>query len=165
MKKIISVLFVCIVIASLAAPASADNSYYGFKMVDEVYDRENTIYFDDMLCDSDINAQDIDDVIGTGNESRATARIECTIRPNTMGKGSRPFTLEADEEVTINCTYSPRTADVDFGFIAPNGSFHYLTGSDGSMKKTIIMSESGQYYFAVRNNTSRTIEVLGYVYY
>lgn len=163
MKKLISVLFVCIVIAGLAAPVSADNRPYGFKMVDEVYDQEDSIYFDDMLCDPDLNAQSIDDV--TGNKSRATARIECTIRPNTIGKGSRPFTLEADEEVTINCTYSPRTADVDFGFIAPNGSFHYLTGNDGSMKKTIIMSESGQYYFAVRNNTTRTIEVLGYVYY
>ncbi len=27
------------------------------------------------------------------------------------------------------------------------------------------VNESGRYYFAVRNNTSRTIEVLGYVYY
>ena len=164
MKRIIPVLFVCIIIAGLAVPASADDSRYGFEIVDAAYEQGGAIYFDDMLCDSDINTQD-QDIYNLGSESRATARIECTIRPNGMGKGSKPFTLEADEEVTINCTYSPRTADVDFGFITSDGMFHYVTGSDGSIKKTIIMNESGQYYFAVRNNTSRTIEVLGYVYY
>ena len=30
-------------------------------------------------------------------------------------KADTAYSLEADEVVTINCTYSPRTADLDFG--------------------------------------------------
>ena len=32
-------------------------------------------------------------------------------------KADTAYSLEADEIVTINCTYSPRTANLDFGFI------------------------------------------------
>ena len=75
------------------------------------------------------------------------------------------YTLEADELVTINCTYSPRTADLDFGLITPDGTFRFTSGSNGSIHTTIRVNETGNYYFTVRNNTSRTVEVLGYVYY
>ena len=73
--------------------------------------------------------------------------------------------MEADELITINCTYSPRTADVDFGLITPRNTFIFVEGEDGDCNQTIQVSQTGNYYFAVRNNTSRTVEVLGYVYY
>lgn len=65
----------------------------------------------------------------------------------------------------INCTYSPRTANLDFGFITQDDTFHFTSGSNGSIKTNIQIDKTGKYYFAVRNNENETVEVLGYVYY
>lgn len=97
--------------------------------------------------------------------TRATSRIEWTLAPNSGGRTDTAYPMERDELVTINCTYSPRTADIDFGLLAPNGSFYSLKGEDGSFRKTIRIEESGSYYFAVRNNSNYAVEILGYVYY
>lgn len=96
---------------------------------------------------------------------RATGGVEATIQPNTIVRIGTPLPMAAGELVTINCTYSPRTADVDFGLLTPQNTFRYLSGEDGSCRKTLRIDETGSYYFAVRNNTSATVEVLGYVYY
>ena len=116
-----------------------------------------------MMC-SEIDVVNIENY-ETMSSTRATARVEVEVNPNSIMRGNTALSLEADELVTINCTYSPRTADVDFGLITPQNTFRYLSGEDGSFKKTIQVNETGKYYFAVRNNTSRTIEILGYVYY
>ena len=100
-----------------------------------------------------------------GSTARATSRIEWDISPETIGKADTAYSLEADELVTINCTYSPQTADLDFGLITPDGTFRFTSGSNGSIQTIIRVNETGKYYFAVRNNTNRTVEVLGYVYY
>lgn len=100
-----------------------------------------------------------------GSMTRATSRIEWEIPSDTVMKADTAYSLEADEVVTINCTYSPRTADLDFGFITPDDTFHFTSGSNGSIKVNIQIEDTGKYYFAVRNNTSKTVEVLGYVYY
>lgn len=104
-------------------------------------------------------------VNGSELMTRATSRIEWTVSPHKVGKANQAYSLEADELVTINCTYSPRTADVDFGFMTPDNRFHFVSGKDGNIHKTIRITDTGKYYFAVRNNTNREIEVLGYVYY
>lgn len=96
---------------------------------------------------------------------RATNRVNTTIQPDSIVRVGTSLSMEADELVTINCTYSPRTADIDFGLITPQNTFRYLSGEDGSCRQTLRINETGNYYFAVRNNTSRTVEVLGYVYY
>lgn len=100
-----------------------------------------------------------------GSMTRATSRIEWKIPSDTVMKADTAYSLEADEVVTINCTYSPRTADLDFGFITPDDTFHFTSGSNGSIKVNIQIEDTGKYYFAVRNNTDKTVEVLGYVYY
>ena len=38
--------------------------------------------------------------------TRATSRIEWNISPDTVMKADTAYSLEADEIVTINCTYS-----------------------------------------------------------
>ena len=96
---------------------------------------------------------------------RATNGVEATIQPNTIVKIETPLSMEAGELVTISCTYSPRMADVDFGLITPQKTFQYLPGEDGLCRQTIQISQTGNYYFAVRNNSSGPVEVLGYVYY
>lgn len=96
---------------------------------------------------------------------RATNRVNITAMPNKTATIGTSLSMEADETVTINCTYSPRTADVDFGLITPRGTFVFVEGEDGNCNQTIQMSQTGDYYFAVRNNSSNDVEVLGYVYY
>ena len=94
--------------------------------------------------------------------TRATSRIEWNISPDTVMKADTAYSLEADEIVTINCTYSPRTANLDFGFITQDDTFHFTSGSNGSIKTNIQIDKTGKYYFAVRNNENETVEVLGY---
>ena len=100
-----------------------------------------------------------------GSMTRATSRIEWDVPSDTVMKADTAYSLEAAEIVTINCTYSPRTADLDFGFITPDDTFHFTSGSNGSIKTNIQIEDTGKYYFAVRNNEDETVEVLGYVYY
>ena len=97
--------------------------------------------------------------------TRATNRVNTDIQPDSIVRVGTPLSMEADELITINCTYSPRTADVDFGLLTPSNTFIFVEGEDGDCNQTIQVSQTGNYYFAVRNNTSRTVEVLGYVYY
>lgn len=96
---------------------------------------------------------------------RATNRVNVTTESNTTATIGTSLSMEADETVTINCTYSPRSADVDFGLITPRGTFVFVEGEDGNCNQTIQVSQTGDYYFAVRNNSSDDVEVLGYVYY
>lgn len=96
---------------------------------------------------------------------KATGGVETTVQPNSIKRIGTALSMEKDELVTINCTYSPRTADVDFGLITPRGTFVFVEGEDGNCNQTIQVSQTGDYYFAVRNNSSNDVEVLGYVYY
>lgn len=97
--------------------------------------------------------------------ARATNRVDATIPANTLVGIGTPLPMEIDELITINCTYSPRTADVDFGLITPRNTFIHVGGENGLCNQTIRINESGTYYFAVRNNSNYAVEVLGYVYY
>ena len=96
---------------------------------------------------------------------RATNRVNVTTESHTTATIGTSLSMVADETITINCTYSPRTADVDFGLITPRGTFVFVEGEDGNCNQTIQVSQTGDYYFAVRNNSSDDVEVLGYVYY
>lgn len=65
----------------------------------------------------------------------------------------------------VSLDYSPFSASVDFGLIAPNGRFYYLNSKDGSLNGAIEVDERGQYTLAIRNNSAETINVSGYVNY
>ena len=80
-------------------------------------------------------------------------------------KANSDFPLEAGETVTIKASYSPFSASVDFGLIAPDGYFYYINVTDGSFDETIEVDERGNYTLAIRNNSSKTISVSGYVNY
>lgn len=152
-RKIISLL-VCVLVLSLVTPTAI--------AANEISE-DIAVNINSMMC-SEIDVVNIENYEPMSS-TRATARVEVEVNPSSIMRGNTALSLEADELVTINCTYSPRTADVDFGLITPQNTFRYLSGEDGSFRKTIQVNETGKYYFAVRNNTSRTIEILGYVYY
>ena len=86
---------------------------------------------------------------------------------NAAGRASGKFdiTVTAGETVTINATYSPSSADIDFGLIDKNGIFHYLKGENGAFNKKIEIPENGTYTFAVRNNSDVSVNVTGFVKY
>lgn len=96
---------------------------------------------------------------------RATGRFNMDVPGGTTIKASESFSLEAGEEVTIKASYTPFSASVDFGLIMPDGYFHYINVNGGSFDKTFKVEERGYYTFAVKNNSSETISVSGYVNY
>ena len=83
----------------------------------------------------------------------------------TLRQANTTFPLDPGEVVTIKASYSPFSANVDFGLIAPNGRFYYVTVTDGSVDQSIEITQRGEYTFAVRNNSSYQINVSGYVNY
>lgn len=97
--------------------------------------------------------------------SRATNKVDMTVPADSIVRTDTPLSMEAGELVTINCTFAPRMANVDFGLITPRNTFIYVGGKNGNCNQTIRISETGMYYFAVYNNSNEDIEVMGYVYY
>ena len=87
------------------------------------------------------------------------------VSAKTSRKASTSFPLEAGEIVTIKASYSPFSANVDFGLIDSSGRFHYVTVTDGSVDEAVTITERGNYTFAVRNNSAYPISVSGYVNY
>ena len=96
---------------------------------------------------------------------RATGHFDIEVPAKTTRKAGTSFPMEYGETVTIKASYSPFSANVDFGLIDSNGRFYYFTETDGSVDKTIKISSRGNYTFAVRNNSSYAISVSGYVNY
>lgn len=99
------------------------------------------------------------------SKGRATGSITWDIPSGAIGKGKTAFSMEAGESITLNFSYSPKTASVDFGLIAPNGRFYHMAGKDGSINQTINLDMRGEYYLAIRNNSSNTVSVYGFVNY
>lgn len=97
--------------------------------------------------------------------SRASGRFTVDVPAKTVYKASSSFPLEVGEIVTIKASYSPFSANVDFGLIAPNGRFYYITVTDGSVDQSIEISQRGKYVLAIRNNSSYSVNVSGYVNY
>ena len=54
---------------------------------------------------------------------------------------------------------------MDFGLVDPEGVVHYFTVTGGSIDKTIRVSESGNYKFAIRTNSGVTGKVSGIINY
>lgn len=95
----------------------------------------------------------------------ATGKFDMDVPGNSAVKAGSSFPLEVGEVVTIKATYSPFSASVDFGLIAPDGLFYGLNTTTGSFDKAIEVTQRGNYYLAVRNNSSETIHVSGHVNY
>ncbi len=97
---------------------------------------------------------------------RASGSFNMTVPAKSILRADKSFPLEAGETVTIKATYSPFSASVDFGLVDIKGSIiHYLTVNNGTFDKTIKVDTRGNYVFAVRNNSSNSVSVSGYVNY
>lgn len=96
---------------------------------------------------------------------RATNQFSLDIAPKMVAKADSSFSMEVGETITINAVYSPSAASVDFGVVDPNGIFRFINVTDGNINDTIQITKRGNYTFAVRNNSSETITVTGFVQY
>lgn len=96
---------------------------------------------------------------------RITGSFSTRIPANSAFGSDISFSLEAGEAVTINASYSPASASVDFGVIAPDGKFYAVNVTGGSINKTIYVNERGNYMFAIRNNSSYELSISGFVNY
>lgn len=95
----------------------------------------------------------------------ATESYSINIPAKTKLSANTSFPLAAGETVTIKASYSPFSASVDFGLIAPNGTYYFFNITNGSIDKTIQVSEGGDYIFQIRNNSETEVRVVGFVNY
>lgn len=116
---------------------------------------------------SSISMTDIEgsDIVTVDNMPvvQATGKFDIEVPGKSAVKAGSSFPLEVGEVVTIKATYSPFSANVDFGVFAPDGLFYGLNATNGVFDKSIKVTQRGNYYFAVRNNSSVTISASGYV--
>lgn len=121
-----------------------------------------------MSCVANVAAIQADNMDGHStvvlSTTRASGEFEMTVSAKTKAIADSSFPLEAGETVRINASYSP-DGSVDFGLVDEDGIFHYINVKNGSIDKTIQISERGNYKFQVRNNTSVAVKVCGFVRY
>ena len=71
----------------------------------------------------------------------ATGSFNMDVPANTTVKAKSSFPLEVGEVVTIKATYSPFSASVDFGLIAPDNLFYGLNTKSGSFDEAIEVTQ------------------------
>lgn len=96
--------------------------------------------------------------------TRASGSFNMDIPARTKKVADSSFSLDKGETVRINAVYFP-DASVDFGLIDDDDVFHYINVTDGSIDKTIQISERGNYTLQIRNNSSIEVTVSGFVQY
>lgn len=95
---------------------------------------------------------------------RATGRIDESISAKALMTLAE-VSLDSGETVTYNCSYTPRDANVKFGYIGPDGLFYGLSGYKGSIDKGIRVNQSGTYTLAILNKSDEAVTVWGTVNY
>lgn len=98
-------------------------------------------------------------------QQRATVSFSTEIPANRKAMANSSFPLVAGETITIKASYAPFDASVDFGVIAPDGKFYYFNVTGGSIDKTLIVDQNGDYTFQMRNNSGGEVKVSGFVNY
>ena len=95
----------------------------------------------------------------------ALGSIDVTVSANSIAFASNQISMEAGETVTINCSYSPIFASVDFGLVDSDSVFHYINVTGGSINESIIIPERGTYTLGIRNKSPIRVSVVGFLNY
>lgn len=142
LKKVCSFLLICAIMAGyLNTSAKAYSS--------------DILYLEDVMYEN----------LGESFVTRASGTLNAEIAPNSIITINESFTMSANGTIKYNCTYTPKTASLDFGIVDSNNHFHYLNVTTGSINKTIRVSQGDTYTLAIRNNSDQTVTVTGTVNY
>ncbi len=109
---------------------------------------------------SNSNSTSVEDMV-----MRASGSFNMSVGAYRRTVADTAFPLAAGETVHIRANYAPEDASMDFGVIDPDGIFHYINVTTGSIDVTIEVPESGNYTLAIRNNSGNTVKVSGFVRY
>lgn len=96
---------------------------------------------------------------------RVSGQLNYTFPANTTMQIGQPFSAAKDDIVKYDCTYTPKSASMNFGVIAPDGLFYSISCTSGSINQSIKMEQAGQYTLAIRNNESYAVTVTGTIQY
>lgn len=111
------------------------------------------------------NAVELTECVSNSTGYRATGSFNVTIAAGSTVGAGQSFPMAAGESVTINASYAPANASVDFGLVDADGIFHYFNVTNGSTNTTISIDKNGNYTLKIRNNSSVEVKVLGFVNY
>ncbi len=103
-------------------------------------------------------------VIYDGAAPLTTGSVNTDISPFST-KAISQISLKSGDALTFNCSYSPLSASMDFGVITSTGRFYHINVKEGSISQAIRISQDGSYAVAIRNNSSQTVRVVGFVDY
>lgn len=149
-KKFNIILLAVLVVAEcflMPVRAAEDNSVFLSDIASEAVDTAKVVFLENDLI------------------PLTTGSVNCSVEAHTLATASEKFYLEAGEIVTINCSYTPSFASVDFGLISSSGVFSLLNVTGGSINTGIRVNQYDSYTFAIRNNSANTIRVTGYITY
>ena len=96
---------------------------------------------------------------------RAVTTLDHEISANAITTIDDWFYVSSGGKITYDCTYSPSTANLDFGFITPDGLFYSVNCTSGKINRALQIDQKGQYKLAIRNNASYDVVVNGTVKY
>lgn len=114
--------------------------------------------------DASIDVPETNDTVEVA-AMRATGAFNMTVGAYRKTAADKDLPLAAGETVNIRANYEPEDASMDFGLVDPDGVFHYVNVTTGSINKTIKVPENGNYTLAIRNNSGVSVEVSGFVKY
>lgn len=151
-KRLICMLFVCVtMICESFTPAEAVQT-----------PASDIVWMEDMEWDwIDLSTITRDEDIF----SSLTAESINTIVSPFSTKAIRQVSLLSRSVITFNCSYSPSSVSMDFGVIDTSGRFYFINVKEGSINQTLGISQAGTYQVAIRNNSSQTVRVVGFVDY
>lgn len=112
-----------------------------------------------------VEAADVDAPASNSVISRVSGRLNYSLPSDGITLITQPFSAAKGDTIKYDCTYTPKSSSVDFGYIDSNNAFHYLNCTSGSINNSIEIGQTGQFTLAIRNNESYAVTVTGTVKY
>lgn len=116
------------------------------------------------VCYAEEPTDTVDNINTELYEMRSTGHFSFSVKAQGTYYIVNVLSLEADDTVRINATYSPTSASIYIGLVDEDGKFHYARTTNGQIDITIEIEKRGDYRLAVVNNSANAVSVSGYVH-
>ena len=127
LKRFLCVLLACTVVVGCASvPAKAANE--GMVRLEDLgweqVDMSEVEYWDDSAI-------------------LTTESVNISVPKHSIYAVNQPLSFKAGDRITINCSYSPSPAGMDFGLLTPEGKFYSVNVKSGSINQMFEISQTG----------------------